>query len=541
MVLSRAATVTGVSFERSTALQRVERWFPLLIVGVALALRLVWLEIKPPHFDEGVNGWFVDQMTRQGYYHYDPGNFHGPLHFYVLFVAQTLLGREIWVLRLPIVLVSTACVALVLAFRCYLPKRVCEIAALAMALSPGMIFFGRYAIHETWQVFFLLLLTWGGIGLVRGGTRRHLWAAGLGATGMVLTKETYAIHLIALALAFPALWILERISPSVPSPETGARRWSRRDLEVCAAVCVALIIFFYTGGFLDWSSLPGMWETFGTWVHTGTGGETGHEKPWYYWLDLMARYEWPAAAGLVASLFVVVPRVDRAIRYLAIAGCGTLVAYSIVSYKTPWCLISLMWPFYFVLGAALARLHARVDRWITAVAALVIFGASTVTALRLNFRHFTDETEPYVYVQTLPDIYRLMHPLMALAQRDPANFHLRGNILITESDSHPLPWMLADFPRVTYLDETQAPAEIDAPFLLVEDAIVSDIEERLKESYFRQPFILRGSWGQSATLYLNAKTFASFFPGRSPDFPPQEERAAPSEVDPDLGMPLNGL
>ena len=49
--------------------------------------------MKPPHFDEGVNGWFVDQMTQTGFYHYDPTNYHGPFHFYVLFLAQTLLGQ----------------------------------------------------------------------------------------------------------------------------------------------------------------------------------------------------------------------------------------------------------------------------------------------------------------------------------------------------------------------------------------------------------------------------------------------------------------
>src|SRR5829696_4835148 len=75
-------------------------WAELGIVAAALVLRLLWLEMKPPHFDEGVNGWFVDRMTEQGFYHYDPTNFHGPLHFYLLFLAQTLFGRHAWALRL---------------------------------------------------------------------------------------------------------------------------------------------------------------------------------------------------------------------------------------------------------------------------------------------------------------------------------------------------------------------------------------------------------------------------------------------------------
>src|SRR4051812_35888338 len=161
-------------------------WISAAILVLALVLRVAELGLKPAHFDEGVNGWFVDQMTHQGFYHYDPTNFHGPFHFYVLFLAQTLFGRSLWVLRMPIVLVSTACVGLALAFRRHFDERVCQLAALAMAISPGMVFYGRYAIHETWMLFFLLLIAWGLPGLWRLGERRYLWASALGVTGLIL-------------------------------------------------------------------------------------------------------------------------------------------------------------------------------------------------------------------------------------------------------------------------------------------------------------------------------------------------------------------
>jgi predicted membrane-bound mannosyltransferase len=181
---------------------------------LAFLLRVLWLDLKPPHFDEGVNGWFVDEMTRQGFYRYDPSNFHGPLHFYLLFAAQTLLGRAAWALRLPVVLISTACVALLLAFSRHFDRRACSIAAAVMAVSPAMVFYGRYAIHETELLFFLMLSTWGLITLWREGTRAGLWATGLGITGMILTKETYIIHLVSLGLAYPTLLLLEKVSPS---------------------------------------------------------------------------------------------------------------------------------------------------------------------------------------------------------------------------------------------------------------------------------------------------------------------------------------
>ena len=53
------------------------------------------------------------------------------------------------------------------------------------------------------------------------------------------------------------------------------------------------------------------------------------------------------AVALFAQFFKSV-----SLRYLAVYGVGTLIAYSIVKYKTPWCIISIVWPFLFTFGAA---------------------------------------------------------------------------------------------------------------------------------------------------------------------------------------------
>ena len=68
-----------------------------------------------------------------------------------------------------------------LAFRRYFAERVCQLAALAMAVSPGMVFYGRYAIHESGLVFFMMLMVWGLIGLVP--FRRAAASVGGGARG----------------------------------------------------------------------------------------------------------------------------------------------------------------------------------------------------------------------------------------------------------------------------------------------------------------------------------------------------------------------
>src|ERR1041385_1132898 len=91
-------------------------WTPWIIIVLGAFLRFLLLGMKPPHFDEGINGWFVDQMVRTGFYRYDPTNYHGPLHFYILFLFQALFGRHIWALRLPVVLASIGSIYATLKF-----------------------------------------------------------------------------------------------------------------------------------------------------------------------------------------------------------------------------------------------------------------------------------------------------------------------------------------------------------------------------------------------------------------------------------------
>ena len=576
-----------------------QAWPAIAILVVAAAARLTLLGIKPPHFDEGVNGWFVDQITHNGFYHYDPTNYHGPLHFYVLFLAQTLLGRHVWALRLPLALMSLATVYFTMRFDRFIGRGAALWAAAAMAVSPGCVFYGRYAIHEYWLVFSLMLCAWGLAGMWRFGDRKYLWAVWIGVTGAVLTKETYVIHFACVALTLPCVWVLGMLSPPADSEEVAPQRWTWRDMALGALMFAGCVVFFYSGTFMDMRGLKGLYETFHAWAKTGKVGN-GHEKEWYYWLQLFGRYEWPTCAGLLVALLCVMPRTPRFVRALAVCGtgillaygfihrhdearpwcaelltwpylllcagflvamlgatprtprfiralaiygCGTLTAYSIIHYKTPWCVVSLTWPFLLLFGWGVdfvLRRYARFAAPVAGLGAAFIFrkywrtalqvvthlvgasllGGSLACMLALNFFHFTDAKEPYVYVQTFEDIDKLMKPLNVLLARNPANNQLTGHIMV--ESYHPLPWLLGDFSNVGYYDDDTTPPKMDADFLLVGDTRIDDVERALREEYFTAPLRIRDAQ-EPSKLYLNVKKFQSVFPGRKPDFEPPPE------------------
>src|SRR5205814_1733402 len=252
-------------------------WVPWLILALAAFLRFFLLGIKPPHFDEGINGWFVDQVMHNGFYRYDPTNYHGPLHFYVLLLFESLFGRNVWALRLPVVLVSISCVWLALKFEPFVGRNVSRLAALAMAVSPGFVFYGRYSIHEAWLVLFTMLFFFGLFGLWKFGTANYLWCAGMGVTGMILSKETYVLHVGCVVIAAGVCYLSNYFN-RLDDPRPAKQTWNDVDLAVVIGTGVALIVVFYSGTFFHWNGIKGLYQAYLPWFKTGSEGH-GHEKP----------------------------------------------------------------------------------------------------------------------------------------------------------------------------------------------------------------------------------------------------------------------
>jgi len=396
-------------------------------------------------------------------------------------------------------------------FEPFVGRNVSRIAALAMAVSPGFVFYGRYSIHEVWLLLFSMLFILGLLGLWQRGTVNYLWCTGMGLTGMILTKETYIIHVGCAVVAGFVTWISHKIT-RLPDAKPVRQTWTWLDLLVLTITGIAAIIFFYSGTFLNWPGVEGLWKTFDAWFKTGSQG-AGHEKDWWYWLMLIGRYEQPVGLGLLLCVCCQFLR-HVGLRYLAIYGVGTLIAYSIVKYKTPWCIISMVWPLLFVFGAFIGLMPALFRRSAVIVVA-VLLTASLTLSVRLNYFRCTTETEPYVYVQTYNDIWKLTNPLLRLAKANPTYYQLVGHLIRTST--YPLPWMLGDFTKVGYYEHNNMPEKLDGDFLLVQSDKIDEVEAKLHETYYTEPMTIR-QYQDWSKIYFNAKVFAKLYPGRVPEF-----------------------
>jgi len=142
-----------------------QRSFDLLWIGscaaitaIAAFLRFAALSMKPFHHDEGVNGWFLTTLFREGAYKYDPANYHGPTLYYIALAFSKVFGNELntTTVRASVAIWGVLMVVLCFYLRPYIGKIGSLFAGLFVAVSPGMVFISRYFIHEIFFVFLSL-------------------------------------------------------------------------------------------------------------------------------------------------------------------------------------------------------------------------------------------------------------------------------------------------------------------------------------------------------------------------------------------------
>src|SRR4051794_14175479 len=68
------------------------RWMGAATAAVATGtlLRLCQLSLKPLHHDEGINGFFLLSLFREGIYRYNAANYHGPTLYYFAMISSSV-------------------------------------------------------------------------------------------------------------------------------------------------------------------------------------------------------------------------------------------------------------------------------------------------------------------------------------------------------------------------------------------------------------------------------------------------------------------
>ena len=478
---------------------RKSHWWWIAILCLAVAVRIVALEFRPLHNDEAVNHFFLGRIDALGYYPYSHLNYHGPLFFYLLWAVVRVLGDSEFALRMLSV-ISGVLIALVPMFYARLLGRAPALTAgLLLALSPSLVFFSRYAIHEPLFILCQLIFALEVFQLSRDSSRGYALAAVMAAF-LVATKETFPLVFVVVlgalaASSFQQLRTLLRL---------------RRILGGVSLAGV-VIIAIYSGGFRWMGGPVELLAAIPQWIGRGTSSDVGHFKPFtYYFVEMFLKTEPTVAFGLCCSALWLVYGLrqrgsnrDALSLYFAIWAWLALLLYSFIPYKTPWLAPNIAVPALLFVGRLVGLRTSRgIElRGVLLLSAFVVtLGISSAQLLRFNYpiqifgRTWGvpyGEQNPFSYVHTTAEVRPIAKSIVDYAKRYPTR------LILIQSDGYwPLPYYLREVrSQIRYLSSPAVQFSDPAYSQFVCEPIVTPPGERFQAA----PFTIYE--GESAVLY----------------------------------------
>jgi uncharacterized protein (TIGR03663 family) len=478
--------------------------FLLILLILTIISRFLFLTNKPIHFDEGINGWFVMQMKLTGFYKYDPTNYHGPLHFYILALFEYIMGRSVETLRavpafFGVLSVIFVCLDLFATRKMRMPL------AIFLLLSPAFIFFGRSGIHEMPFVFFQLVMAAGLLRWIEGTKDSKAFSLVIiGLWGMMLLKETFAVSLFAWGVAYLTLGWTEVRALFLKS--TWAPVWNRK-VRLLSLGLVAGFVLFFTGFMLNPHGFLDFFIAFLPWMKTGTHGN-GHEKELFYWLKVLVTAEPLVLLGIATAVAGIFTK-NKAFRAVSVFALVQLLVYSLIPYKTVWCIVTLVWGFYFSLAYALVQWKNRIVHVGLIVLTVVLSVLQFKSTYESNYKRPINMEHPYVYVNSTYELKNFVDFLAAQFKAHPG--WNKETIQVGMREQWPWPWIFHAYPNLDYNVCGDYIKENSLVYLcdLVD---MPKAESKFTQSYLKVIISFRQA-KESSVIYLRAAEFEPIYPG----------------------------
>ncbi|MDF7799717.1 TIGR03663 family protein [Pontiellaceae bacterium B1224] len=491
----------------------MNKWMPiafLLILFAGLSLRVPQLADRPLHHDEANQAYRFGLLLDEGTYEYDADDHHGPTLYYLTLPIARLTGvssfeesTEITYRALPAVfgMLLILCIPLL---RSGIGCLAVLASALFVAISPAMAYYSRFYIQEMLLVVFTLLTIASGWLSIKSGSRRWAVVCGISAGLMFATKETAVLSFAALAGASIICAILARAS-HLPLKNL-----------VLALVCAALVAYVLFSSFL--SNLNGPLEAllaFKGYAARGSGAETEHVHPWNYYLRMLTIYRFEGGPrwsegltfglGLLGCVAIIRKKLPQntdigLARYIMFYTLLLTAIYSVLPYKTPWCILSFLLGWILLAGIGLASIMNCCNDKITIRSAvrfvriliLLLFVypvyATYQLAHRTVYRYAADYRNPYVYAHTSPDFKNLVNRIADLEAVSPKGNNLYIQVIAKPDSMWPLPFYLRKFPNIGYwTDALEVPGEVKPDLIIAPVDFETDSAAFLTEYYGLRP------------------------------------------------------
>jgi len=433
---------------------------------VALILRLPRLQQRPMHGDEAVHADKFKALLEEGVYKYDPYEYHGPTLNYLTLIparlssAQRLSEVSEFTLRVVPVFFGVSLVLLVLLIGRGLGPGAAGFAAVLTAISPAMVFYSRYYIME------ILLVSFTFCAIVFGyrysQSRKVAWAilTGMSMGLMHATKETCIIAFGSMFLALGITLLMRREKGSFVNALRVVKTTHFLAFLVAFGIASAL---FYSSFLSNPRGILDSIRTYTTYFDRA-GGNSLHLHPWYYYIRMLLYSRifdgprWSEALIVILALVgftaaVIKKSISCAnihlVRFIGFYTLTMTVVYSVIPYKTPWCMLGFLHGMILLAGVGAVVLVKLLPNVFPRLIILLLIFESTVLltwqSYLNSYEYYSDSRNPYVYAHPTDEVFTVVKRIEEMARAHPDGYRMHIQVICPGKDYWPLPWYLRRF------------------------------------------------------------------------------------------------
>ncbi len=403
------------------------------------------------HPDEANQAFTTGRLLETGVYTYKPTDHHGPTLYYAAAPLQKAFGHNDIasldgdLLRCtPLVFAVLALVLAFLAVRKATKSALSAVfACTLLAAAPIFAFYSTDFIQEMLLAAFSVGMFWSAVNFAarisddsaKSKLKPGSWALifGISAGLAFATKETSVLTfasalisiLLTLKLSTPST--LAKQAPSTPStlakqaPSTSSTSILNSQFSILNSLIFVLLAFILTSILLfsafcaDWQ---GVYNAFVaaplSYFHraagdAAAGGADWHVHPWWWYAKLLF-----LPGNILYSLafipLVLLPlvfrfRASKSLVFLSIHSVLLFAIYSIIPYKTPWCMLQVAVPLVLAYGILLGEIasNLRNGRAVAFAAFVLPLALFIVGDLRI-MRDPDARDIPYNYAHASPQV-----------------------------------------------------------------------------------------------------------------------------------------
>jgi predicted membrane-bound mannosyltransferase len=174
------------------------------------------------------------------------------------------------------------------------------------------------------------------------------------------------------------------------------------------------------------------------------------------------------------------------LRFIALYTFIMTVLYSLIPYKTPWCLLGFLHGMIILAAVgAVAVMKLAPNVLVRTIIGLLLVASGCHLAWQAclgSYKYYADPANPYVYAHTSSDVYTIVQRVEDIAAVHPDGRKMPVQVICPEHDYWPLPWYLRSFSRVYWWNQI-GENELPAPVIIAPPGL----KPALREFFDRPP------------------------------------------------------